>query len=80
MVLNATAVGFGTTGRLTAYASGQAVPATSTVNFDASEYAVANGAIVALGADGQVCVSAGTVNMAPGSAHVILDVLGYFAA
>jgi hypothetical protein len=80
VVLNATAVGFGTTGWLTAYPSGQAVPATSTVNFDASEFAVANGAIVALGADGQVCVSVGTVNMAPGSAQVILDVLGYFAA
>jgi hypothetical protein len=77
VVLNVTAVGYGTQGWLTVYPSGQAVPATSTLNFDTSEYAVANGASVGLGSGGQVCIQVGTVNSAPGSAQVILDVLGY---
>jgi thermitase len=77
VVLNVTAVGYSTQGWLTAYLNGQAVPATSTLNFDTSEYAMANGAIIAVGAGGQVCVNVGTINSAPGSSHVILDVVGY---
>jgi hypothetical protein len=55
----------------------QPVPATSTLNFDPREYAIANGAIAKLGPDGQVCVDVGTVGNAPGSAQVILDVAGF---
>jgi hypothetical protein len=77
VVLNVTAVGYTTPGWLTAYPSGAAVPGTSTLNFDTSEYALANGAIVGVGGDGKVCVAVGTVNSAPGSAQVILDVTGY---
>jgi len=77
VVLNVTAVGYGTPGWLSVYPNGQAVPATSTLNFDPSEYAVANGTIVRVGSSGQVCVNVGTVNSAPGSSHVILDVTGY---
>jgi hypothetical protein len=77
VVLNVTAAGDGAPGWLTVYPSGQPVPATSTLNFDVSPYAVANAAIVGIGTGGQVCVSVGMVNAAPGSAQVILDVLGY---
>jgi hypothetical protein len=77
VVLNVTAVGYGTQGWLSAYPSGQAVPATSTLNFDVSEYAMANSSIVALGSNGQLCVNVGTVNSAPGTAQVVLDVVGY---
>jgi len=47
------------------------------LNFDTSEYAMANGTIVAIGSGGQVCVNVGTINGAPGSANVLLDVVGY---
>ena len=77
VVLNVTAVGYGTKGWLTVYPNGQAVPATSTLNFDTTEYAMANGTIMALGSFGQVCVSVGTINSVPGSSHVVLDVVGY---
>jgi hypothetical protein len=77
VVLNVTAVGYGTQGWLTAYPSGQSVPTTSTLNFDTSEYAISNGAIVGLGTGGQVCVQVGTVNAVPSSSQVILDVVGY---
>jgi hypothetical protein len=76
-VLNLTAVGYGRQGWLTAYPAGQAVPATSTLNFDTTEYAMANGAVMAVGTGGQVCVNVGTVNSAPGSANIIVDVVGY---
>jgi hypothetical protein len=77
VLLNVTAVGYGTQGWLTAYPNGQSVPSTSTVNFDPSEYAVANNAIVRVGSSGQVCVEVGTVGSTPGSSHVILDATGY---
>jgi hypothetical protein len=77
VILNLTAVGYARQGWLTAYPAGQPVPATSTVNFDPSEYAMANGGIVALANAGQLCVSVGTINSAPGSAQVIVDVVGY---
>jgi pimeloyl-ACP methyl ester carboxylesterase len=77
IVANLTAVGYGTKGWLTAYPSGLPAPATSTVNFDTTEYAMANGTLIGLGSDGQLCVSIGTINSAPGSAQVVLDVVGY---
>jgi hypothetical protein len=77
VVLNVTTVGYGTPGWITIYPNGQPVPPTSTLNFDVSEYAMANGSIIALGTSGEVCVQVGTVNSAAGSAQVILDVVGY---
>jgi hypothetical protein len=77
VVANVAAVGYPTSGWLTLYPNGQPVPQTSTLNFDTSEYAMANGSIVRLGTDGQVCVNVGTLGTAPGSSHVILDVTGY---
>jgi hypothetical protein len=78
VALNMTAVGYGVNGWLTGYPNGQAVPATSTLNYDPSAYAIANGVILAVGTGGQVCVNVGTVNSAPGSSHVVLDVTGYY--
>jgi hypothetical protein len=78
VVLNMTAVGYGVSGWLTGYPNGQAVPATSTVNYDPSAYAIANGVTLAVGTSGQVCVNVGTVNSVPGSSHVVLDVMGYY--
>ena len=77
VLLNVTAAGETTRGWLSVYPSGQPVPATSTLNFDPSAYAIANGTVARLGPDGQVCVSVGTINGAPGGAQVILDVTGY---
>jgi hypothetical protein len=76
VALNVTAVGYAAPGWLTVYPAGQPVPATSTLNFDTAEYAMANGAIVRVN-DGQVCVNVGTVGDAPGASQVILDVVGY---
>jgi hypothetical protein len=59
------------------YPNGQGVPQTSTLNFDTTEYAMANGAIMRIGSGGQVCVNVGTINSAPGSSNAILDVVGY---
>jgi hypothetical protein len=78
-LLNVTGVDYGTQGWLTAYPGGQGVPATSTLNFDTTEYAMANGAVIPIGPGGQVCVSVGTINSAPGGSDVILDVVGYVA-
>jgi acid phosphatase type 7 len=71
-VLNVTAVGYGANGWLTVYPNGQSVPATSTVNFDVHENAIANGALVKVGTGGQVCVNAGNT-----SSNVIIDASGY---
>ncbi|HEX8969706.1 MAG TPA: hypothetical protein VF937_17615, partial [Chloroflexota bacterium] len=80
VILNVTAANYNTDGWLTLYPNGQSLPGTSTVNFDPSEYAIANGAIVRIGTSGQVCVNVGTINAVPGSAQVILDAAGYLTA
>ncbi|HEV7662761.1 MAG TPA: hypothetical protein VGQ62_04440 [Chloroflexota bacterium] len=80
VILNVTAVGYGSQGWVTVYPAGQPVPATSTLNFDTSEYAMADGTIMRLGSGGQVCVSVGTVNSSPGSSHVILDATGFLTS
>jgi hypothetical protein len=72
VVLNVTAVSHTANGWLTLYPSGQAMPATSTLNFDAREFAIANNAVARLGSSGQVCVNSGN-----SSANVILDAIGY---
>jgi hypothetical protein len=77
LVLNLTAVGYGTPGWLTGFPAGQVIPATSTVNFDTSEFAIANGAIVGIGSGGQVCVNVGTVASLPGNSQAVIDVVGY---
>jgi hypothetical protein len=76
VVLNVTGVDYGTRGWLTVY-PGPTLPSISTLNFDVSQYAVANATVVGLGSGGQVCVSVGTISSTPGSSDVILDVVGY---
>jgi thermitase len=80
VVLNVTAVGYTAPGWFTVYPAGQPLPASSTLNFDTSEYAMANSAIVRLGSGGQLCASLGTPGALPASAHLILDATGYVAA
>jgi hypothetical protein len=80
VLLNVTAVGYGVPGWLTVYPNGQAMPATSTLNFDRNEYAIANGSVIRVGSGGQVCVAVGTVNSVPGSSQVILDATGYLGS
>ena len=78
VAVNLTAVAYNARGWLTAYPDGQPMPATSSLNFDPSEYALANAAIVGLGSNGQLCISVGMLNSVPGSSHAIVDVVGYF--
>jgi hypothetical protein len=77
VVLNAAAVDYTTPGWLTLYPNGQPVPTTSSLNFDTTEYAMANSAIITIGQGGSVCVAVGTPNNIPGSSDVILDAIGY---
>jgi hypothetical protein len=72
VVLNLTATGQTSRGFLTLYPAGQAVPPTSTLNFDINEVAIANGAIARIGTNAQICVSAGSA-----AAQVIIDATGY---
>ena len=75
VVVNLTAVGYTRDGWIAAYPYDPAklgqVPATSSVNFDVQENAIANFAIVKLGQGGQVCLT-GSV-----STNAIVDVSGY---
>ena len=80
VVLNVTAVSHTSRGWLSVYPKGSPVPATSSLNFDPAAYAVANGSLMRLGTDQSVCVSVGTINGAPGSANVVLDLTGYLTS
>ena len=53
-------------------------PGVSTINAAAGEPAIANGAIVPLTSDPNFNVSVVYGTSQPGTAHVILDVTGYF--
>lgn len=79
VVLNVAAVGYAQQGWLTLFPNGQNVPTTSTLNFDPSEYAIANGTIVKIGTGGQVCVNVGTVGNGATGSQVILDATGYIS-
>jgi hypothetical protein len=61
-------------GNFRIYAGGGAIPPTSVLNYRPGETRANNG-IVRLGADGSVAVSC---DQPSGTAHVILDVFGYF--
>jgi len=77
--LNVTVVSPTLEGFIKIWPFGTAVPAVSTINFAANEPAIANGAIVPLSADPnlQISVVYGAA-VAGGTAHVILDVTGFF--
>jgi hypothetical protein len=67
-----TAVAPEAAGSLVTYASGTTAPPLPTVSF-ASGQTTANGTIVEIGADQQICVDT------TASSHIIVDVMGYFA-
>lgn len=70
VVLNVTATQPSGAGHLRVYPCGQPLPTASTLNYIAGA-SVANGAIVALGTEGKVCV------YSPTTTHVLVDVAGY---
>lgn len=57
---------------------GAAMPLVSTINAAAGEPALANGALVPLANDPSFSISLVYGTAVPGTAHVILDVAGYF--
>jgi hypothetical protein len=71
---NVTVVSPSAGGHLRLYASGTPRPGTSSLNFAAGQTR-ANNAVVSLGVDGAMVVF---VSQPSGTAHVVLDVTGYF--
>src|SRR5262245_22103293 len=76
--LNVTIVSPTQDGFLTIWPFNTALPTVSTINASAGEPALANGAIVPLTTDPSFNVSVVYGTAAAGTAHVILDVTGYF--
>jgi hypothetical protein len=70
-ILNVTATGYSSLGWLTLFPGAGSRPATSTLNFDRAEYAIANSAVARLGNGGQACANAGNT-----ASQVIVDVTG----
>jgi len=78
--INVTITGPNQAGYLTLWPSGGAQPTVSTINFNAGEPALANGAIVPLAAaPPDLSIFYGVGVFGTWSVHVILDVTGYFA-
>jgi hypothetical protein len=77
VAFNVTAVNPGDIGFLRLYPAGQAAPLTSTVNLRAGATR-ANNAVAPLGAGGQVTVQCAMPPGSAASAHLVLDVYGYF--
>lgn len=77
--LNVTVVNPDADGFFFVWPAGAAVPGVSTINFNKGEPAIANGAIVPLAAAvGNDLSSAYGTALGTGTAHVVLDVTGYF--
>jgi hypothetical protein len=71
--VNLTVVGSSKDGYITAYPCAVGRPDTSSVNFRAGQV-IANHAVVPIGADGRLCIYAYSTT------HVVVDVMGYYAA
>ncbi len=78
VALNVTVIGATGTGNLSLYPADQSQPAASTINFTAV-LTRANNAILALPADGSGQLAVMPFVGGGGTAHVVLDVSGYFA-
>ena len=76
--LNVTLVSPTQDGFLSIWPFNTAMPLVSTINAAAGEPAIANGAIVPLTSDPTFNISVVYGTAVPGTAHVILDVTGYF--
>lgn len=78
-VLNAVIIGPTGTGYFTMYQYGATPPPTSNINFNAGEPALANGTLVALHpTDATLHFSAFAALADAGSAHLVVDVVGYY--
>lgn len=73
VAVNITVVNPAGSGFATAYARGSSRPGTSTINYSPALSPIANNAVVKVGSSGQICVY--TLS----SAHIIIDVTGWFA-
>jgi hypothetical protein len=74
VTINVTVTNASTNSWLTIWPAGTPTPNVSTINFDQTAFALANGAIVGLSANAQDL----SVLNANGSCHVLIDVTGYF--
>ncbi|MGH9366308.1 MAG: hypothetical protein ACRD3M_01380 [Thermoanaerobaculia bacterium] len=74
MALNVTVTGNTNSGDLRLFASGLALPTTSTINWSTGQTR-ANNTIVFFGTGGSIGVRC---DMPSGSTHVVIDVAGYF--
>lgn len=72
--INVTVTNASSTSWLTIWPSGGSIPVVSTINFDASTTALANGAIIGLSTNTNDL----SVQNAVGTVNVIIDVTGYF--
>lgn len=78
IAVNVTVVAPSADGFFFVWPTGGAIPGVSTINFNAGEPAIANGAIVPLGASTPDLSGAYGTALGTGTAHVIIDVTGYF--
>lgn len=76
--VNVTVVAPNADGFFFVWPAGGTIPGVSTINFNANEPAIANGAIVPLGAGTPDLSGAYGTATGAGLAHVVLDVTGYF--
>ncbi|MGZ5382277.1 MAG: hypothetical protein ACXWFQ_10465, partial [Thermoanaerobaculia bacterium] len=76
--INITVVSPSADGFFFVWPAGGAVPGVSTINFNAGEPAIANGAIVPLAVSTPDLSGAYGTALGTGNAHVVLDVTGYF--
>ena len=73
--LNLAVTGMTAGGFVTLWPSGQSQPVVSSINFSASDPALANGAIVGVSANAQ---DLSAYNGSNGGVHIIIDITGYF--
>jgi hypothetical protein len=79
VTLNITVVGPTSLGHLTAFPYNTATPVVSTINYNAGEPALGNGAIVPVTNDASFQISILPVLSGPGNTvHAIIDITGYF--
>lgn len=79
VTLNLAVVGPQGSGNLRLWPYGITMPLVATINFDANEPAIANGAIVPLGTDPTYQISAYLAIGSTYKANIVIDVTGYFA-
>lgn len=79
VTINLAVVGPTGAGNLRLWPYGITMPLVATINFNANEPAIANGAIVPLGTDATYQMSAYLATGVGTNANIVIDVTGYFA-